>query len=91
MSFFSILAFNFNLFILSFNLSTSVLSLLGGLGDITQTALRDEEMWERFEQVVEREYGLVFGSGPLPGSLVEYALPNALVPTRVLGNFTHCT
>ena len=41
-------------------------------------------------RVVEREYTLAFGAGPLPGEQLPYALPTMGIPTVTLGNFTGC-
>ncbi len=68
-----------------------MLGLLGGVGRITEAALRNDYLWNRFEAVVEREYSMVFGTGPLPGTHLDSARPNTLVPAQLLGNFTACT
>ena len=68
-----------------------MLGLLGGLGNIMEQAFLKDGFWLRFVEVVEREYSLAFGTDPLPGTHLDYALPNAVVPSSLLGNFTSCT
>ena len=68
-----------------------MLGLLGGVQHITKAALAARSMLARFDFVVEREYTLAFGSSPLPGEEMDYALPMAAIPTDTLGNFTSCS
>eukprot|EP00042_Codosiga_hollandica_P019315 m.59418 g.59418 ORF g.59418 m.59418 type:complete len:517 (-) comp49239_c0_seq4:61-1611(-) len=69
---------------------TSLMTLSGGAADLLRQALQLDGYYDRFAEVVEREYGLAFGSA-LAGEDIAYGLPSARIPTQHLHDFTHCT
>ena len=67
-----------------------MMSLSGGLGEVTRQRMQLDGYYDRFAEVVEREYTLAFGT-VLAGEDLEYGLPTASIPTNILGDFTTCT
>ena len=68
---------------------TSLVSLAGGLAQVTLQALIQDGYYARFQYVVNREYSLVFGDG-LAGLDLDYGIPSVQVPVNILGDFTAC-
>ena len=73
---------------------TTVLAMLGGVGDIVKEGLRAEKdsvygsLYDRFVYVVNREYELAFGGiEEVHGTNVGWALPSVHIPTDQLSDW----
>eukprot|EP00708_Paratrimastix_pyriformis_P006776 GAFH01006178.1.p4 GENE.GAFH01006178.1~~GAFH01006178.1.p4 ORF type:complete len:101 (-),score=34.85 GAFH01006178.1:171-473(-) len=69
---------------------TTVQAMCGGSGPHLRDVLVAEGHYGRFVSVLNREWSLVFGSGPLRGEDVPIALPTAKVPKDTLRDFANC-
>ena len=72
---------------------TTLAALLGGVGKFVKAKMQDEGIYDTFIDVLETEYGRVFGKAsgrPLAGEDVELCLPNFDVPVVNVTDFTMC-
>ncbi|KAF8576240.1 putative GPI anchored protein [Ramaria rubella] len=69
---------------------TTVNGILGGVTELVRAKMQREGVYETFVEVVEREYGRVFGEG-LQGVVSEFCLPEYGVPDTGLEDFTSCS
>ncbi|KND90713.1 hypothetical protein TOPH_04646 [Tolypocladium ophioglossoides CBS 100239] len=67
---------------------TTVVALLGGVGDLVRDKLKTDGKYSEFISVTEREYSRVFKD--LKGEHVELCLPQEVVPDAGLDDFTLC-
>ncbi|KAL3486850.1 putative GPI anchored protein [Aspergillus germanicus] len=67
----------------------SVVSILGGVGDLVRERLKADGAYDEFIHVAEREYSLVFGK-KLKGEKIALCLPQKKVPDAGLEDFTYC-
>ncbi|KAH7309627.1 putative GPI anchored protein [Stachybotrys elegans] len=67
----------------------TVISLLGGVGDIVRDKMKAEGIYDEFIDIVKREYSSEFGE--VKGEDVELCLPNTSVPHAGLEDFTLCS
>lgn len=73
---------------------TTVNALLGGVTDLVREKMKSEGIYETFLEIIEREYGRVFGdttAGRLHGEDVELCLPSYQVPVVNVTDFTMCS
>ena len=66
---------------------TTVLSLLGGTGDLIKKYL-PKQLLERFKFVIDRDYSAVFNH--LDGEQLDFKLPLATIPWGHLQDFASC-
>ena len=72
---------------------TTLAALLGGVGEFVKAKMQDEGIYDTFINILEREYGMVFGKASgitLVGEDVEMCLPNFAVPVVNVTDFTMC-
>lgn len=72
---------------------TTVVALLGGVGELVKQKMMVDDIYDKFINVTEREYCRVFGmaSGkPLVGEDVDLCLPNFQTPVVNVTDFTSC-
>eukprot|EP01132_Coremiostelium_polycephalum_P011343 gene11343-13890_t len=67
---------------------TTVLAMMGGLADINQQFLDNDEKLDRFQYVINREWSLVFPD-PLSGTDLPFMYPQESIPL-VLNDLTSC-
>jgi len=67
---------------------TTVLAMTGGIAPVISKILKKEGNYQRFYDVVDREWSRVFPS--LAGESLAFALPRATIPTAPLGDFSQC-
>ncbi|KAL2851384.1 putative GPI anchored protein [Aspergillus pseudodeflectus] len=67
----------------------TVVSILGGVGDLVREGLKAAGVYYEFIQIAEREYSLVFGK-KLKGEKIAMCLPKKEVPDAGLDDFTSC-
>ncbi|KAL2865886.1 endo-beta-1,2-glucanase [Aspergillus lucknowensis] len=67
----------------------TVVSILGGVGDLVRERLKADSAYEEFIHIAEREYSLVFGK-KLKGENTPFCLPEKVVPDAELQDFTSC-
>jgi hypothetical protein len=66
---------------------TSVLAMLGGMGEITEGYLHQDGLWDTFHSIVDREYSRAFPV--LHGEALPFGLPKSAGPTNLV-DFTNC-
>lgn len=71
---------------------TTVVAMLGGVGDIVSEKMKRDGIYDEFQRVTQREYGMVFGDDGerLKGEDVELCYPNAQIPQGGKADFTAC-
>ncbi|PHH77905.1 hypothetical protein CDD83_4070 [Cordyceps sp. RAO-2017] len=67
---------------------TTVMALLGGVGDLVRRKMKTDGVYREFVAVTEREYSRVFGA--LKGEDVELCLPRGAIPAAGLDDFSLC-
>lgn len=67
----------------------TVVSLLGGVGDLVRPKMKKDGIYDDFISVTQREYGRVFKT--LKGENIPLCLPKAPVPDAGLKDFTKCS
>jgi len=67
---------------------TTVVAMLGGVGDLTLQDMAQRGHLARFQQVLDREYKLAFAAG-IKGESLPYKLPSAKIPAHI-PDFAHC-
>jgi hypothetical protein len=70
---------------------TTLVALLGGVGEFVGEGLRKEGNYAEFRRVLQREYGRVFGKGKLVGEGWKMCLPDYQVPVRNVTDFEMCS
>jgi hypothetical protein len=68
---------------------TTLVALLGGVGDFIREGLVKEGRYKEFKRVVQREYGRVFQH--VVGEEVEICLPDIRMPVRNVTDFEMCS
>lgn len=66
---------------------TTVLGLLGGIGELNKRALQRANKYADFVTVIKREYDMVFGRLELQGEDLPFAKPNVKVPEDQLSDW----
>ncbi len=69
---------------------TTVVALLGGVGDFVRAKMKVDEIYDEFINITTREYGMVFGKG-LAGEDVHLCLPDFKEPVVNVTDFTMCS
>jgi hypothetical protein len=69
---------------------TTVVALLGGVGDFVRAKMKTEGLYEEFIQITKREYGMVFGQ-ELAGEDVHLCLPTFAEPVVNVTDFVMCS
>lgn len=69
---------------------TTVIALLGGVGDFTRAKMKKDGIYKEFVAITQREYGRVFGER-LKGENVKLCLPEFKMPVANVTDFTSCT
>lgn len=64
---------------------TNLCAFIGGITDLVRTGLQQQQKYQRFYEIVDREWTRVFTN--LKGEANQFALPHAPVP-RLLADFT---
>ncbi|KIJ34150.1 hypothetical protein M422DRAFT_182470 [Sphaerobolus stellatus SS14] len=70
---------------------TTVNALFGGVTSLVSKKMKQDRIYDQFVEVVQTEYGRVFGSGPLKGQNLPLCLPQVTVKDTGLKDFTSCT
>jgi len=67
---------------------TSVVAMLGGIAPITEQVMRNDNVFDRFYTIVDREWSRVFTN--LEGEDIPFAMPIGLTIPSDLGDFNTC-
>ncbi len=67
---------------------TSVVAMLGGVAPINERVMRQQNVYDRFHDIVDREWSRVFTT--LRGENLEFKEPSAIVPCVGQCDFTTC-
>ena len=73
---------------LIWNVVTTVLGILGGVSEINAAGLVEEGKYERFHNVINREWSLKFPE--LNGENFPFVVPDVQIPRNKMSDFPTC-